>query len=253
MLERAAGPVRLLGKSGFASPAALEVVRADRGVQVRARHAGVDVDLIEHLFGALCGLGIGHGVALQVGGPEVPLLDGGAADVARALVALGAPSDPPRWRVAQSGELDVDGARYAFEPAERVEVEVEVEFEPPSLGVQRARWNGSRAAFIEHIAPARTFGFRSEAAELQARGRAAHVDPRVVMVFEADGSVVPPAAPPGPSELARHKLLDLLGDLYLFGGPLIGRLFARRPGHSKNQQALGRALEQGWLEPLSPS
>jgi UDP-3-O-[3-hydroxymyristoyl] N-acetylglucosamine deacetylase len=251
ILERAAGAVRLLGKGGFVGPSELKIARADRGVQVRAPGVGIEIDLIEHLFGALCGLGVRRGVAIRVIGPEVPLLDGGAGDIARALVALGAPRDPPRWRVAQAGDVHVDGARYAFEPGDRVEVEVEVEFEPRLLGVQRARWNGSHEAFIEEIAPARTFGFRSEAAELRARGRAGHVDPQVVLVFEEDGSVAPPARPAGPSELARHKLLDLLGDLYLFGGPLQGRLFARRPGHSKNHRALGQALEHGWIEPLA--
>lgn len=249
-LERSVGPVRLLGSQGSATTSALKIARADRGVQVYATEAGLEIDLIEHLFGALSGLAIQRDVALHVDGPEVPLLDGGAADFGRALAALGAPHDPPRWRVAQAGDVHVDDARYTFEPADRVDVEVEVEFEPPRLGVQRARWDGRPDSFLADIAPARTFGFRSEAAALRARGRAGCVDPRVVMVFEDDGSVTPPAEPPRPNELARHKLLDLLGDLYLFSGPLLGRLFARRPGHSKNHRALGQAFAHGWIEPL---
>lgn len=250
-LARAEGPVHLVGKLGRAPRSALEVVRADRGVKVRTNSAGLELDLVEHLLGALCGLGIELGVSIEVQGSEVPLLDGGAADITRALLALGAPRAPPSWRVVRGGEVDVDGSRYVFEPADRVEVEVEVEFGPPISGVERASWDGCAESFVETIAPARTFGVHAEADQLRRRGRAGHVDPRAVIVFEADGTVMPPGEPPKPGELARHKLLDLLGDAYLFGGRLEGRLVARRPGHARNHYALRQALQRGLVAPIA--
>ena len=121
-----------------------------------------------------------------------------------------------------------------------------VEFAP--LGPESAHWEGTRAAFLGEIAAARTFGFRSQAADLRARGRAAFVNPRSVIVLEDDGHVLPPGLPPRPGELGRHKLLDLLGDLYLYGGPPRGRIDATRPGHRNNHLALREALASGLLE-----
>lgn len=225
----------------------LSVVRADRGVQVRSE-SGLVIDLVEHLLAAMAGLSIRRGLEVELQGPEVPLLDGGALELGRALGALDPPRDPPSLRVAQAGDIHVDGTRYAFEPGDSVEIEVDVEFR--GVGAESARWNGDAGEFLEEIASARTFGFADEAEELRQAGRAARVDPHAVIVLEPDGSVAPPAEPPRPEELARHKLLDLMGDLYLFGGPPIGRLRASRPGHRKNQRAVQQALQYGLLERL---
>ena len=125
---------------------------------------------------------------------------------------------------------------------------VEIEFDCPAIGVQRATWDGTPERFASELAPARTFGFRKQYDELRAMGRARHVDPRSVIVLEGDGTVIGPGTPPTDGEFARHKLLDLLGDLYLFGGPPLGRMSARRPGHRANHQAVRQALEYGLLE-----
>ncbi len=245
-LRRRPGALAFLQQGHRAALGELSVVRADRGVQVRSE-SGVEVDLVEHLLAAMAGLSIRRGLEVELTGPEVPLLDGGALELGQALGALELPRDPPALRVAQAGDIHVDGSRYAFEPGDAVEIEVDVEF--ATTGSENARWCGDAGEFLSQIAPARTFGFRSDAEELQQLGRARHVDPHSVIVIEPDGSVTPPGEPPRPSELARHKLLDLLGDLYLFGGPPIGRLRAERPGHARNQHAMRQALEYGLLEP----
>jgi len=223
----------------------LRLVRADSGVSV-AGDDGFTVDLVEHLFAACAGLGVQQDVAVVVEGPEVPLLDGGAQDLAHALAALGAGSNTPELVITRAGEVVVGESRYWFEPGAVTSVEVHVEFAP--LGAQSAHWEGTRAAFLREIAVARTFGFRSQATELRARGRAAFVNPRSVIVLEDDGSVLPPGLPPRPGELGRHKLLDLLGDLYLYGGPPRGRIDATRPGHRHNHLALCEGLASGLLE-----
>ncbi len=244
-LRRGFGEVRFVNRAGDATCAELEVVRADHGVQVRAPAIQLELDLVEHLLGALAGLSVRRGIAIEVDGPEVPLLDGGARELALALAALSPPRSPPKLRVAQAGDVHVGASRYTFEPAEDVCIEVQVEFD--GIGPERASWDGSPERFLAEIAPARTFGFRRDAAGLRARGRAAHVDPRAVIVLEDDGSVAPPAEPRGDGELARHKLLDLLGDCFLFGGPARGRLVAFRPGHAATQRAIRQALEYGLL------
>jgi UDP-3-O-[3-hydroxymyristoyl] N-acetylglucosamine deacetylase len=74
----------------------------------------------------------------------------------------------------------------------------------------------------------------------------------VVLIFELDGSVASPGRPAADRELARHKLLDLLGDAYLLGGPPIGSISALRPGHAANQRALREALASGLVARQAP-
>jgi UDP-3-O-[3-hydroxymyristoyl] N-acetylglucosamine deacetylase len=246
-LVRTPGPVCFASNGEQVSREQLEVVRAQYGVRVRGPKGRPDIDLVEHLFAAFAGLAIQHGVTVHVQGPEIPLLDGSAYELAMALRALGAPRSAPRLRVVQAGEVLAGESRYSFEPGNAVEITVEVHYDVARLGRQRASWDGGSERFLAELARARTFGFRRQYAELRALGRAKRVDPRSVMVLEADGSVAPPGAPPGEAELARHKLLDLLGDLYFFGGPPLGKLVARRPGHRANHQAARQALEYGLL------
>jgi UDP-3-O-[3-hydroxymyristoyl] N-acetylglucosamine deacetylase len=124
-----------------------------------------------------------------------------------------------------------------------MELATTVDFQ--ALGVvESASWDGERATF-HPIARARTFGFAREAETLLARGLARGVDPKAVMVFDDQGNVMPPGEPRAPGELARHKLLDLIGDLYLYGGLASGRLAATRPSHAGNHAMMRTALQSG--------
>jgi len=198
---------------------------------------------VEHLFSALAGLGIQDDVAAEVYGPEIPVLDGAALELALALRGLGLPRRPPRLCIAESATIEVGAARYELCPGDRVEVEVEATFAP--LAPQHASWSGSPELYLSQIAPARTFGFRRDASALRDAGRARCVDPSVVIVLDDDGVPIAPCHPLRPNELARHKLLDLLGDLYLYGGPPLGTLRALRPGHTANHEVVRQALRAG--------
>ena len=180
------------------------------------------------------------------------MLDGGSLELGRALLLLAPPREGPRLVVRRAWEISVEGSSYGFEPARETHVDVEVDFPRGGFGRQRASFDGSARRFLDEIAPARTFGFLEDAFALRARGRAKHVDPGSVLVLDEDGKALAPAAAPGPDELARHKLLDLMGDLFLHGGPPLGRVSAIRPGHAKTHLALGKALREGVCE-LLPS
>jgi len=243
-LVPALGPVRLQGRARQE----LELRRTDRGVRVGWPANNGEVELVEHLFAALGGLGIQHGVAVAVVGPEIPLLDGGARAFCDAIAALRLAASTSSLRVARSARYETEGARYELHPAPTPCIDVEVEF--GRRGIERAHWDGTPDQFSSEIAPARTFGFASELSELRARGRAAHVDPDGVIALDDDGRGIPPHRPPDHGELARHKLLDLVGDLYLYGGPPRGRISALRPGHRANHAMVARALADGALDSL---
>lgn len=246
-LSRAEGPVVFRTALGDARVDELQVVRSDRGVRVRSERTALDVDTVEHLFAALGGLSLRSGVAIEVDGPEMPLLDGAALAFARALAELSPPPSPPALRVLHEGVVNVGASSYALSPGDGVALEVEVSFDAPRIGTQMASWRGSAESFVTDVAWARTFGFRRDADALLRSGRARAVDPTAVMVLDDTGAVEPPGEPARPGEFARHKLLDLVGDLYLFGGPPRGTVRATRPGHAATHRAVTQALARGIL------
>ena len=218
------------------------------GLATSARRA-VRVRTVEHLFAALAGAGIHRGVTVSIEGGEVPLADGGAArffDLVHGLV----PPSPPRLRVASAATIRVFASVYRFTPAD--DLCVEAHFGSPVARFdRRARWNGVPQDFRDRIAPARTFAFASEVEAIARQGLARHVDPESVVVLPdvagEDAAAFAGARPAEDDEPARHKLLDLIGDLYLYGGPPLGRLCADRPGHRANHAAIAEALRRGVL------
>jgi UDP-3-O-[3-hydroxymyristoyl] N-acetylglucosamine deacetylase len=207
------------------------------------------VGTVEHLFSALAGLGVREGLRVEIDGPELPLLDGGASRWCDAITAVAPASAPepraPRLRVVREAVIDVMSSRYSFAPAGGVDVAIRLETGDARIQPE-ARWTGDAGDFRERIAPARTFAMEREVEELARRGLASHVDRESVVVIGND-SVLSAGRPFSADEPARHKLLDFIGDLYLAGGPPLGVVHALRPGHAANERAIRRALELGIL------
>jgi UDP-3-O-[3-hydroxymyristoyl] N-acetylglucosamine deacetylase len=162
-----------------------------------ARAGPFRVGTVEHAFAALAGLGIYEGLGMDVDGPELPLLDGGASAWCAVIDGLGVMASAPRTRVARREALTIGASRYEFCPGDGVRLEVRLELE----------------------------GF----------------DERIV----APDGALSAGRPFEPDEPARHKLLDLVGDLYLYGGPPVGHVRAVRPGHAANALAMRRARDEG--------
>jgi UDP-3-O-[3-hydroxymyristoyl] N-acetylglucosamine deacetylase len=238
--------------------ASLRVARTDFGVGVTDDH-GFELDLVEHLLAAIGGLGIGDQLEIDVDGPELPILDGGARAFVEALASLEIAASRPRWRVLEPGQVSHADSVYDFDVSDKVEMVARTEFADSALGSQSASWDGDPRRFVREIAPARTFGFASDAEDLWSMGRAGlaaraskgdraaqEAFENAVLVFDEHG-VVRGAAKCLPDELAKHKLLDLIGDLTLHGGPPLGRIAALRPGHTATHRILREAISLGIL------
>ena len=260
-LARRDGPIAFEQYGRRTPLSLLTVQRSDAGVTLSDGH-GLEVDLVEHFLAALGGLGLRSGVTAIVEGPELPILDGGARTFADALLALELPArrpEPTDLAVIKHGRVSAGTSSYTFDVTEEVSLSIEAVFDHPAIGIERASWDGSARAFVESIAPARTFGFHSDARELWRLGRAALAarsdDPlaietfsRAVTVFDGSGPVtVPGRAPLSPGEIGRHKLLDLIGDFTVHGGPPRGHVFAYRPGHTASHRIIREALALGIL------
>lgn len=206
-------------------------------------HGDRTIATVEHLFAAIAALRALEGLAVTVDGPEVPLLDGGASAFMDAIGPITPAS--PRLVVARAWDFTVGDARYSFRPGGGRVVEVIVDFDDARLA-PRARWEGDPEDFRERIAPARTFGFEREVEMLLARGLASHVSPESVVVL-GEGRVLSAGRPFTADEPARHKLLDLIGDLGVHGGPPVGHVEAVRPGHASTHEAIARGIAEGAL------
>ena len=199
---------------------------------------------VEHLLSALAGLGVTD-LSVEVDGPELPIGDGSAlvwVESVRAagLVSLGQGAAPLTLAepVIVYGEKNAFVAAY---PSDAVRFTVATQFDHPLAGTQVARWEPSRAqAYQDFIAPARTFGFDFEVEALRAAGLARGGSLDNALVVYADHYSSPPRFP---DELARHKLLDLIGDLFLVGRPIVADVVAVKPSHRLNV-ALARRLQE---------
>lgn len=248
------GPVVLRAGGIDTRIADLRVVDTTRSTTVANATGSVRVATIEHVCAALGGLGVHEGVAVVLEGREPPLADGGARLYADALRALarqaGIRATRPALRIARDGVIEIKGSRYELRCAVRddpdaVELEVALEFDDERIA-KEARWSGDPEDFRLRIASARTFGFEVEVGDLLARGLASHVTPESVVVIGKD-RVLSAGDAFTADEPARHKLLDLVGDLYLHGGPPRGSLRATRPGHAATHEVMRAAHDQGLI------
>ena len=219
----------------------LQVENADRATVVRAGASVVAT--VEHLLAACAAFGLHEGLSVEVVGGEMPLLDGCSVAFARAIGALGLAPSPAPLAVVRDETLSFGESRYTFRRGAATNVAVTLSFDDPRL-TPDAAWAGDRDDFVTRIAGARTFAFAHEVGALIRDGHASHVDPASVVVFTPD-AVLASGAPFTADEPARHKLLDLMGDLFLHGGPPLGSVHAVRPGHRATHTILRQALERG--------
>ncbi len=227
------------------------------------------VSTIEHIMSALTGMGVDNAL-IEIDNVEVPILDGSAKPYIDAIWNDGfVQQDAPRKYIGlkEAVELVYDnGSRVRIEPAEEFSYDILVDFNSRVLGVQNAQWNGN-VAYTEEVGTCRTFVFFHEIEFLFNNGlvKGGDVDNAIVIVEHpvTDEQVNRMSAlfnipaltvrEDGylsnltlrfPNECARHKLLDLIGDLRLCGGFLKAKVTAEKAGHGINTSAAKAVREQ---------
>jgi UDP-3-O-[3-hydroxymyristoyl] N-acetylglucosamine deacetylase len=180
------------------------------------------VATVEHLLAALRIAGVDD-VAIEIEGGEAPALDGSAAGWVLPTVEVA--GERAAWHLDRPILVRDGEAWVRAEPADVARVCVDVEF--PGLG--RQVFAADEGAWATEVAPARTFGFLRDEAGLRAAGLIAGVSLENAVVFDDEGRAL--RALRFPEEPARHKALDLIGDLFLLGGPLRASVTAVRAGH----------------------
>lgn len=204
--------------------------------------AGVSVATVEHFLAACAGLGIDN-VAAELDGPELPILDGSSRPFVELLERAGVVEQNAARRVLKILKpVEVrDGVKFArLSPGAGYEIRVAIDYPSKAIGRQTIKFTMAPGAFARDVAWARTFGFARDAEAMYAQGKALGASMDNTVVIEGD-AVLNAGGLQAPDEFVRHKLLDVIGDLFLAGGQIEGLYEGEQPGHALNNRLL-RAL-----------
>lgn len=183
----------------------------------------------EHLFAALWGMGIFHAHILFEG-DGVPLLDGSAQGWCSVLAPHRVPAlEPDRYTVKKIGTFCRGEGWIVALPCTTFRLTVAIDFSHPAIGKQMFTSPLCYNTFAQEIAPARTFCTEEQAHYLSKKGWVKGADASNCIVFAEHGPLN--TTQRFSNEPARHKWLDLLGDLVWLGKPLSAHLIAYRPSH----------------------
>ncbi len=229
---------------------------------------GVKVGTIEHILAALVGMGIDN-LVIELNGPEVPIIDGSSQPFVDLIEKSGIEEQHAQkiwYTIDENISLtdDVKRVDLMAVPASHYQFTTLIDFNSPVLGTQHASLK-NLADFKKEIAPCRTFVFLHELEMLLEHNliKGGDINNAIVVVdklvtedektrlakaFKRDHIEVSEGYLDNlqlrfPNEPARHKLLDIVGDLALVGYPIKAHIIANRPGHSSNVQ-FARILKQ---------
>jgi UDP-3-O-[3-hydroxymyristoyl] N-acetylglucosamine deacetylase / 3-hydroxyacyl-[acyl-carrier-protein] dehydratase len=247
------------------------VVSTNRSTTLRSGE--VQVSTVEHVLSALFGMGVDN-VLLEIDGPEMPIMDGTAMAFVQAIEQAGIETlDAEReyFDITEpvSYRDEVTGTELLALPADHFEATVMVDYNSPVLEPQFAAL-ANIDHYVREIAPCRTFVFLHELEQLIELGliKGGNLDNAIVIAnrkmeqdeldalakklgresitIENEG-VLNTVKLRFQNEPARHKLLDVMGDLALVGKPIHGKIVATKPGHTANVE-FGKILKKHLME-----
>ena len=195
---------------------------------------GVEIHTIEHLMAALWALGIDN-LIIEIDGSELPGLDGSAMGFIDILKKVGIEGQGITKKVYQVRSplwVEQDGAMIMVLPDDNFRVSYTLNYEHHLLKAQYISFTVDENTFTKEIASARTFCLEKEVNELRKKGLGKGANYDNTVVVGEDGVIDNKLR--FDDEFARHKILDLMGDLYLLGYSIKGHIVAIRSGHPLN-------------------
>jgi UDP-3-O-[3-hydroxymyristoyl] N-acetylglucosamine deacetylase len=204
---------------------------------------GTKIGTVEHLLAALAAMEIDN-AEIEIHGPEVPILDGSAGPFVRMIRQAGIIElDASRsWVVIKEPvRVDLNGSHSEIRPSKQPSIFCSISYEHPMLTYQSMSAKISSDEFETEIADARTYGFLKDVDNLRSMGLAQGGSLENAVIFD-DDKVINEEGMRWEDECVRHKILDIMGDLFLFGRPVIGEVNAHRTGHALNHMLIREVL-----------
>ena len=206
---------------------------------------GVQVHTMEHVLAAVAGLGIDN-LIIETSTMEVPEgHDGSAAQIAGALLNAGfEDQDKPTRHIKVTKPVHWSDGKVELSavPDSDFKISFLIDYDHPLIGVQERTITVTPESFLKEIAPARTFVLERDLELLRQSGwiKGGRLESAIVV---GQDRVLNDEALRFPDEFVRHKILDLIGDLFILGGPLLGHVSAKRSGHQGHVAFIKRLKE----------
>src|ERR1700756_2072188 len=204
----------------------------------------VSVETVEHLLAALVSVGIDN-VIVELNSPEVPIMDGSAAPFIYLIHEAGVKrlTAPRKYlKIIRPISISRGDKRIALYPSDHFKVTYSISYDHPLLRHQSRTLRITADAFVEDVAPARTFTFLKDVEMLRQNGLALGGSLENAIVLGETGVLNNPLR--FDDEFVRHKILDAVGDLALVGHPVVGHLVAHRAGHALHTEFAAKILEE---------
>ena len=221
-----------------------EAVISTEFATVLGDRQGPLVSTAEHVLAALRGMGVDN-ATIEVDGPEVPIMDGSAAAFVAAIEQAGIVTQSASRRfiqVLKPVQVTMGASFGELRPyAAGFRAEVEIDFTNPVIGRQNYTLDLSADRFRREVSRARTFGCMNDVARLWSAGFALGSSFENSVVYDQT-RILNAEGLRYPDECARHKVLDVIGDLALAGLPLLAAYRSVRGGHKLNHAVLTALL-----------
>ena len=208
---------------------------------------GVKVSTIEHLMSAFSALGIDN-ILVELDSFEVPIMDGSSAPFIFLVQSAGIEEQdtPKRFIVIKNTVRVENGESWAqVSPHNGFKVTLEIDFEHKKIkeSGQKLTIDFAKQSYLKEISRARTFGYERDVEDLQADGLAlgASFDNAIAL---SDDAILNEDGMRYHNEFVKHKILDIVGDLFLLGGNMVGHYEGYKTGHMLNDQLLSAILSQ---------
>ncbi|KRO70649.1 MAG: UDP-3-O-[3-hydroxymyristoyl] N-acetylglucosamine deacetylase [Cryomorphaceae bacterium BACL11 MAG-121128-bin16] len=250
------------------------VFATERSTSLKKGNA--EIHTVEHILAAITGSGIDN-IIIEVDNIEIPILDGSAQEFSNTIEKIGIISQKSKRKYFEITKTftftdEKTGAKLVATPSDNYEIEVEIDYNSKTLGIQNAALKNI-SHFQTEIASSRTFCFLHELEDLLDKNlvKGGDINNAIVIVENAisnqklsklkqafnnpeiqvnDGGYLNNLTLRHNNEPARHKLLDVIGDLSLVGMPIKGKITALKPGH-KNNTKFAKHLKEMMMDQIS--
>ena len=233
------GPAQLIAASARA-------VCATQRCTTLGNDSGASLAMVEHMLAALNAFGVDNAI-LEVDGAEMPGMDGCASIFCDKIIDAGLQRQqaPRRYiEILRPLGLEADDSRVLLEPGEEpgLHISAFIDYPDTLIGAQSHDFTLTAHTFADQIAPARTFAMKTEVAAMQQAYLDSGGDLDDCLIV--DGMVLEPGQTLRfDNEFARHKVLDIIGDIALAGAPIVGRYRSHKGGHALNTALVNALLD----------
>lgn len=200
-----------------------------------------NISTVEHVLSAIYGIGIDN-IEIHIDNTEPPALDGSAIKYIELLKSAGLRVQDVQEEyiaVKNSFSIKESGSEISIEPASHLIIDASVDFPNTFIGVQNASFDERKDDYEKEIAPARTFGFMKEVEALKKNHLALGASLDNAIAILDNGYSCPLRFS---NELARHKILDIMGDIALAGKRIKGKIVSKKGSHSLNIALIRRLI-----------